>query len=176
MKFHKQKIKGVFLIEPEPFVDNRGIYRRHFCQKELKDHSIDFNVAQANIVENKHRYTMRGFHFQKPPFGEGKILSCIKGSAYDIVLDIDPKSSTYLQWEDFELNEKNRNSLYIPPGCTHAILTLKDDTIIHYYSSEFYTPETEGGIRYNDPYFNFQWPHEPKVISEKDKNHPDFNP
>ncbi len=176
MKFHKQKIKGVFLIEPEPFVDNRGIYRRHFCQKELKDQSINFNVAQANIVENRQRYTLRGFHFQKPPFAEGKLLSCLKGSAYDIVLDIDPKSATYLQWIGFDLNGKNRNSLYIPPSCTHAILTLQDNTIIHYYSSEFYAPNVEGGIRYNDPYFNFKWPHQPRIISDKDARFPDFTP
>lgn len=176
MKFLKQKINGVYLIEPEPFKDNRGIYRRHFCQKELKDHSINFRVAQANVVENKKRYTLRGFHFQKPPFEEGKLLSCLKGSAYDIVLDIDPSSKTYLKWIEFKLDDKNRRSLYIPPSCTHAILTLEDDTIIHYYSSEFYSPGVEGGIRYNDPYFKFIWPHQPIVISEKDKNHPDFFP
>jgi|SRR3989344_889271 len=174
MKFLQQKIRGVYIIEPAAFIDQRGIYRRHFCQKEFKDHSIDFQVVQANIVENKHRYTIRGFHFQKPPFSEGKMLSCIKGSAYDIVLDIDPKSPTYLKWEGFELNGKNRNSLYIPPGCTHAILTLEENTMIHYYTSEFYNPKAEGGIRYNDPYFKFYWPHQPKVISEKDKSHPDF--
>lgn len=176
MKFLKQKINGVYVIAPEPFTDNRGIYRRHFCQKEFKDHLIDFQIAQANIVENKHRYTLRGFHFQKPPFGEGKLLSCLKGSAYDIVLDIDPQSPTYLKWKGFNLNDKNRNGLYIPPGCTHAILTLDDDTIIHYYSTEFYNPKSEGGIRYNDPYFKFKWPHLPAVISDKDTNHPNFIP
>lgn len=176
MKFYKQKIKDVYLIEPEPFVDKRGLYRRHFCQKEFKDHSIDFQVAQANIVENKQSFTLRGFHFQKPPFEEGKILSCIKGAAYDIVLDIDPKSPTYLQWEGFELNEKNRRSLYIPSGCTHAILTLRKDTFIHYYSSQFYNPGSEDGIRYDDPYFKFKWPHHPEIISDKDKNHPNFVP
>lgn len=176
MKFHKQKIKGVYLIEPEPFVDDRGIYRRHFCQREFKNHGIIATIAQANIVENKRRYTLRGFHYQKPPFGEGKTLSCIKGAAYDIVLDIDPKSSTYLQWIGFKLDDKNRNSLYIPPSCTHAILTIKDNTIIHYYTSEFYSPKAEKGIRYNDPYFNFKWPHKPMIISEKDKTFPNFIP
>lgn len=176
MKFYKQKITGVYLIEPESFIDNRGIYRRHFCQNEFKAHGIITKVAQANIVENKYAYTLRGFHYQKHPFKEGKILSCIKGAAYDIVMDINPKSSTYLQWIGFELNDKNRYSLHIPPSCTHAILTLKKNTIVHYYSSEFYNPKTEGGIRYNDPYFKFKWPHQPKVISDKDKNFPNFTP
>lgn len=176
MKFYKQKIKGVYLIKPIPFVDNRGIYRRHFCQKELKDHSIDFQVVQANIVENKYSYTLRGFHYQKLPFEEGKILSCIKGAIYDIVVDIRLKSSTYLQWVGLYLNEEDRVSVYIPPGCAHAVLTLKDNTIVHYYSSQFYNPQSEGGIRYNDPLFKFKWPHQVKVISEKDKSHPDFIP
>lgn len=176
MKFHAQKIKNVFLIEPEPFTDERGIYRRHFCRKEFKDLNINFRIAQANIVENKKAYTLRGFHFQKPPFREGKLLSCIKGAAYEIVLDINPKSPTYLQWISVEINDTNRFSLYVPPECTHAILTLKPNTIVHYYTTEFYTPASEGGIRWNDPYFNFKWPRKPKVISQKDKNHPDFKP
>ncbi len=176
MKFYKQKIKGVYLIEPQPFIDERGMYRRHFSQDEFKTHSISTRVVQANMVENKFAFTLRGFHYQKSPFGEGKTLSCIRGSIYDIVVDLRPKSPTYLRWMAFELNEKNRNSLYIPPGCTHAALTLEDHTIVHYYSSQFYNPKAERGIRYNDPLFKFKWPHKPLIISNKDKNHPDFIP
>lgn len=176
MKFKQQKIKGVYLISPEPFSDNRGIYRRHFCQKEFGDHGLTQRVAQANIVENKYKYTLRGFHYQKPLFEEGKTLSCIKGALYDIVVDLRPKSPTYLEWIGFELDEDNRNSLYIPPGCAHAALTLKNNTIVHYYSSEFYNPKSEAGIRYNDPLFEFKWPHKPMIISEKDKTFPNFIP
>lgn len=176
MKFYIKKINGVYLIEPELFIDNRGVYRRHFCQRELKAHSIPAKVAQANIVESKTAFTLRGFHYQEYPYEEGKILSCIKGAIYDIVVDIRPKSPTYLKWVAFELDENNKKSVSIPPGCAHATLTLQDNTIVHYYSTQFYHPESERGIRYNDPLFKFNWPHEPSIISEKDKNHPNFSP
>lgn len=174
MKFYKQKIKGVYLIEPEPFIDERGVFRRHFDQKEFKTNSISSKVVQANVSENKYKYTLRGFHYQAYPFGEGKTLSCVKGSIFDIVVDLRPRSSTYLQWISFELDEDNRKSIHIPPGCANAFLTLKDYSIIHYYCSQFYNPKAERGIRYNDPLFNFKWPHQPLVISDKDKHHPNF--
>lgn len=172
MKFHKQKIKGVYLIEPEPFVDDRGVFRRHFDQKEFKDNSITTRIVQANVSENKYQYTLRGFHYQKYPYGEGKTLSCIKGAIFDIVVDVRPKSPTYLKWISFELDENNRKSIHIPPGCANAFLTLKDNCIIHYYCSQFYNSKAEKGIRYNDPLLNFKWPHKVVVISDKDKNHP----
>ena len=132
------------------------------------------NIAQCNVSENKYQYTLRGFHYQLPPNSEGKILSCFKGSIYDVIVDIRPESPTYLRWITVELNEDNRSSLYVPPGCANAFLTLKDDSLIFYYCSEFYSPGAERGIRYNDPLFQFQWPAEPSVISEKDKHHPNF--
>lgn len=174
MKFYKQKIKGIYLIEPEPFIDDRGVFRRHFDHKEFKEHSIDTKIMQANVSENKYKHTLRGFHYQAYPHGEGKTLSCIKGSIYDIIVDVRPSSPTYLQWIAFELNEQNRKSIHIPKGCANAFLTLEKDCIIHYYCSQNYTPKAERGIRYNDPLFNFKWPHKPTVISDKDKNHPDF--
>lgn len=176
MKFHKQKIKGVYLIEPESFVDDRGVFRRHFDFNEFRAHSISPRVVQANVSENKYKYTLRGFHYQTYPYGEGKTLSCIKGAIYDIVADLRPNSPTYLKWISFKLDENNRFSIHIPPGCTNAFLTLKNASIIHYYCSQFYTQEAEKGVRFDDPLFKFKWPHKPKVISDKDKNHPDFNP
>ncbi len=119
---------------------------------------------------------MRGFHYQLAPFGENKILSCIKGAIHDVVLDMRRQSNTYLQWEFFELTEQNRLSLYVPEGCANAYLTLEDDTWIFYYHSEFYAPDAEAGIRYNDSFFKFDWPVEPLVISEKDNSLPDFKP
>lgn len=174
MKFYKQKIKGVYLIEPEPFVDDRGVFRRHFDQREFKENGITTRIVQANVSENKYKHTLRGFHYQKFPYGEGKTLSCIKGAIYDIIVDIRPHSPTYLQWISFELDEDNKHSIHIPKGCANAFLTLKNNSIVHYYCSQFYHPKSERGIRYNDPLFNFRWPHLPKVISDKDKNHPDF--
>jgi len=170
MKFSRQKIGGVYLIEPEPHEDKRGMLRRHFCQREFQDNKLMNNIRQTNVSENREKYTLRGFHYQLPPNGENKVVSCIKGSIYDIVVDLRKRSETYLQWESFDLTEENRLSIYVPIGCANAYLTLKDNTWILYYHSEFYTPEEENSIRYNDSLFKFKWPAEPKIISDKDLN------
>lgn len=176
MIFHEQKLLGVYIIETEPYADERGLLRRHFCQREFAEKGIMTDVKQCNVSENKLRLTLRGFHYQLPPHGENKILSCIKGAIYDVVVDLREEFHTYLKWESFELTEENRLSLYVPSGCANAYLTLAENTWIFYYHSEFYAPGAESGIRYNDPLFKFEWPAEPKVISDKDLNHPDFNP
>ena len=176
MKFIEQRIRGVYLIEPTPFSDERGVFRRHFCGKEFGQHGIADVVKQANVSENNYAYTLRWFHYQVSPYGEGKTLSCLKGSIYDIIVDLRKDSDTYMQWISFELNDINRQSIHIAPGCANAFLTLEDNCLIQYYCSEEYKPESERGIRFNDPVFNFKWPHQPKVISEKDNSHPDFNP
>ncbi len=174
MKFLEQKIKGVFIIEAEPFIDERGVFRRHFCQNEFSEYNIDSIVKQANISENKYAYTLRGFHYQIEPYQEAKTISCLRGSIYDIVVDLRPKSSTFMQWISFDISSENRKSIHIPKGCANAFLSLEDNTLLQYYSSEIYDPLSERGIRYNDPAFDFKWPADAKFISEKDNNHPDF--
>ena len=176
MIFRKQKIKGTYIIEPEPFSDKRGLLRRNFCQKEFKEAGLMTDIKQCNISENNLKYTLRGFHFQYPPNGEDKLISCIKGSLFNIVLDLRKESHTYLKWISFNLSEEDRLSLFIPKGCANAYLTLEDNTWIFYYHSAFYSPRYEGGIRYNDPFLNITWPAEPKVISNKDLNHPNIDP
>ena len=174
LKFQAQKIPGVYIFESELFTDNRGIYRRHFCKEALEAQGLTADICQGNVAENEHRHTLRGFHYQLPPFEETKIFSCLAGALYDIVVDLRKKSPTFLQWIHCELTQENRKSLYVPQGCANAFLTLKDGTIVHYYSSQFYNSKAEQGIRYNDPSFHFQWPAEPKFISEKDLIYPDF--
>lgn len=174
MKFYEQEISGVFIIEPEPYIDDRGLFRRHFCEKEFKSHKLLSKLAQCNVSENKHKYTLRGFHYQLNPYWEAKTLSCLKGSIYDIVVDLRLDSPTYLKWVGFELSETNKKSVHIPLGCANAFLTLEDNSLIHYYCSEFYNPKFEKGIRYNDPLFNFEWPANPEFVSDKDNNYPDF--
>jgi len=175
MKFIEQKLPGVFLIESEPFVDDRGSLRRHFCRQEFAENGITIDIAQCNVSENKYAFTLRGFHYQLSPHSEGKTLSCLKGSIYDIIVDLRPTSKKYMQWVGLELNQKNRRSIHIAPGCAHAFLTLEDNCLIHYYSSEPFMPNFERGIRYNDTAFNFKWPRQPKLVSEKDMNHPDYD-
>jgi len=174
MKFTELKLSGVFKIEAEPFIDDRGVFRRHFCQEEFSNHNIATNIQQANVSENKYIHTLRGFHYQEEPSGEGKTLSCLRGSIFDIVVDLRETSPTYMQWVSIELNPENRLSVHIPPGCANAFLTTAEDSLIHYYCSESYNPDAEKGIRYNDPAFEFIWPCEPQRISEKDLNIPDY--
>ncbi len=173
MIFKKKKIKGVFLIKHDLIKDNRGIFRRSFCKNILKKHKFD--VKQGNISENTRKYTLRGFHYQKLPSKESKIITCISGKIYNIVLDLRKYSKTYKKWIEITLDDKTKDSLYIPYGCANAYLTMKNNTVIHYYMSDFYTPKSYKGIRYNDPYFKFIWPHKPKVISKRDNNFEDFN-
>jgi len=174
MIFTEQEIKGVYKIEAEPYEDERGAFRRHFCDKEFADNGIVTDMKQSNVSENNFAYTLRGFHYQLEPYAEGKTLSCLKGKIYDVVVDLRKDSLTYMKWISIELSGENRTSVHIAPGCANAFLTLEDNCLIHYYCSESYNPDAERGIRFNDPAFNFTWPMEPKVISGKDLNHPDF--
>lgn len=174
MKFFNERLEGVWLIEREPFIDNRGAFSRHFCIREYSEHGIVSDVRQANLSENRYAYTLRGFHYQIAPYGEAKTLSCVRGRVYDVVVDLRKESSTYMKWTAVELSDENRYSIHLPPGCANAFLTLEENCVVHYYCSQMYSPGAERGIRYNDPEFNFKWPHEPVVISEKDRKHPDY--
>ena len=175
MKFTEQSLNEVYIIRPEPHMDQRGMLRRHFCQHEFRESGLMTEIKQCNVSENRKKHTLRGFHFQLPPHGEHKVISCIKGSIHDIVVDLRKDSASYLKWQSFELTEENRLSLYVPIGCANAYLTLQDNTWILYYHSAFFTPHSEGSIRYNDTAFKFDWPAEPCVISAKDLNIPDFD-
>ena len=174
MNFHELSLNGVWLIESEPFCDDRGVFRRHFCSEEFSQRGIDSKVLQGNISENPHLHTLRGFHFQLPPYAEGKTISCLTGSLFDIVVDLRPDSRTYLKWESVSLDAKLRNSLYVPPGCANAYLTTESNTIVHYYMSEIYVPSSYGGFIFNDSFFNFPWPAEPRRISVKDRELPSY--
>ena len=168
MIFKEQRINGLYLIEPEPYKDKRGMLRRNFCKKELKKYNLMNDIKQINISENNLKHTLRGFHYQSYPYGENKIISCIKGEIYNIVVDMRKSSNTYLKWESFIISDQNRFSLYVPKGCANAYLTMKDSTWVLYYHSQFYKSGHEKGIRYDDEKFNFKWPAKPKIISKKD--------
>ena len=174
MNFIPQKVNDHLLIIPDLHDVERGVFRRSFCKEVLKKNGINFNVVQGNISENYNKHTLRGFHYQSTPSNESKILTCISGSLFNIVLDLRENSSTYKKWSSVEINSQERQSLYVPSGCANAFLTLEDNTIVHYYMNDFYNPSSYKGIRYNDPTFSFEWPHEPKIISEKDLNFSDF--
>ena len=174
MKFISQKINDLFLIIPDLHRDERGVFRRSFCKEIFEKNGVNFNSLQGNISENFNKHTLRGFHYQSSPSDESKIITCVTGALFNIVLDLRKKSKTYKQWSSLEIDSNKRQSIYVPAGCAIAGLTLEDNTIVHYYMNDLYDPNTCKGIRYNDPSFSFKWPFEPKIISEKDLNFPDF--
>ena len=176
MIFEDTEIPGVKLIRPVPFSDDRGVFRRAFCADEFTQAGIVNAVAQSNISENFRAGTLRGFHYQEAPHGEGKTLTCVAGAVHDIVVDLRSDSPTYLSWQSFQLTSQNRNSIHVPPGCANAFLTLVDNTVVVYFSSYPYTPEAENGVRFDDPLFDFNWPFLPALVSDKDRSHPDFQP
>jgi dTDP-4-dehydrorhamnose 3,5-epimerase len=168
MKIIKQKIKGVYLIKNSFFKDNRGVFSRQYCKKELN--KILPSIYQVNISKNPLKGTLRGFHYQIRKSAENKMITLLSGSIYDIVVDLRVKSKTYLEWQFFKLDEKVVDSIIIPKGCANAFLTLKNNTIISYLTSNSYNHELERGIRYNDCKFNFKWPIKIIKISKKDRS------
>ena len=176
MKFTETPIKGAFTIELEKRGDNRGFFARLFCGREFQQHGLNPNIAQINDSISRHRGTLRGIHYQIAPKAEDKTFRCLRGSLFDVVIDLRPESPTFLKYFTVELTAENRTMVCVPKGCANSYLTLEDHTEIIYLSSEFYSPEHERGIRYNDPQLNIRWPFEPVVISDKDRNHPDFDP
>ena len=161
-------------MAPDVFRDNRGAFRRNFCTRQLSEIGIEFTVCQGNISENHERYTLRGFHYQKSPSRECKILTPISGCLYNVVVDLRRLSNTYLQWVAIEVSDERRESLHVPAGCANAFLTTEMNTIVHYYMGDYFRPETYAGFRYNEPRFAISWPHEPRVVSDRDASFSDF--
>ena len=161
-------------MEIERRTDERGFFARGWCQREFSEHGLPARVAQMNISFNLRKYTLRGFHYQIDPYAEDKLLRCVRGAVYDVLVDLRPKSPTFMKYMTFELSASNYAMLLVPKGCANAFMTLADETEVNYLVSEFYTPAAERGIRWNDPAFAINWPVEPAVVSEKDRNWPDF--
>jgi len=175
MKFTKQLIDGLVLIQPNIFEDKRGSFRRNFCSEEFKVVGLNINVCQGNISENIKKYTMRGFHYQKSPSAESKVLTPIIGGIHNVVIDLRIQSSTYLKWVALDIWSKDKESLHVPAGCANAFLTLSENTIVQYYMGDFFKPETYSGFRYDDPFFSIPWPHTPMEISDRDASFEDFS-
>jgi dTDP-4-dehydrorhamnose 3,5-epimerase len=168
MRFVETPLRGVMVIELEPREDERGFFARAFDVKEFTEAGLNPRVAQSNLSHNLRRGTVRGFHYQRPPFAEAKHIRCIRGAAFMAVVDIRPDSPTHLQHTTVELRAGDRRSLYVPEGCAPGLQTLEDVTELLYNVSEFYTPEAEGGLRYDDPTLGIAWPLPVSAISEKD--------
>jgi dTDP-4-dehydrorhamnose 3,5-epimerase len=170
MQFISAPLSGAYVVKPEPRGDERGMFARVFCREEFRALELDFSIAQCNISENHFRGTLRGMHFQKAPFPEIKLVRCTSGAVFDVIVDLRSDSATYLRWFGIELTAKNRFALYVPAHFAHGYLTLEDASSVFYQVSEFYHPEAESGIRWNDPAVNIEWPFVPAVISKKDEH------
>lgn len=174
MIFHDTHLADVRLIELEPRGDDRGFFARAWCRRELEAAGLDTSFAQANMSGSVHTGTLRGLHFQRPPFSEVKLVRCVRGAILDVIVDIRVGSPTYLQWGGFELSADNRRSLYVPQGFAHGFQSLTDDVELYYQVSEYYSPEHEFGLRFDDPALGIDWPRPVTVMSEKDQSWPDF--
>lgn len=169
MIFTETKLKGAFTVDIEPREDSRGFFARAFCQKEFETHGLKAVIAQANVAFNHKKGTVRGMHFQFPPAAETKLVRCTRGAILDIIVDLRPESSTFLQHIAVELSEDNYRALYVPERFAHGYQALRDNTETSYQVGEFYTPGSEGGLLYNDPRLGLEWPLPVSVISDKDQ-------
>jgi dTDP-4-dehydrorhamnose 3,5-epimerase len=177
MIFKPTKLADAHIIELETIEDDRGFFARTFCRSEFEKHRLNASVVQANLSYNRLKGTLRGMHFQIEPHAEAKLVRCIAGSVFDVIIDLRPDSPTYLQWAGVELSAQNRKMFYVPEGFAHGYQTLTDHAEVFYQVSQFYTPASESGVRWNDPVFKIDWPaDENRVISDKDNQWPDYHP
>jgi dTDP-4-dehydrorhamnose 3,5-epimerase len=167
--FTETRLKGAFIIDLDRKTDERGFFARAFCQNEFREHGLKPVIAQANLASNAKKGTLRGMHFQYPPAAETKLVRCTRGAILDIIVDLRPESPTYLEHISVELNEDNMTALYVPERFAHGYQALRDNTDTSYQVGEFYTPNAEGGLRYDDPRLALEWPLPVSVVSPKDQ-------
>lgn len=174
--FVPTKFKGAYLLELQRKEDARGFFARTWCEQHAMHYGLEPRMVQANVSFNKKRATLRGMHYQIPPSKEAKLVRCTAGAIYDVIIDLRPKSATFLQHLGVILDTDNRRALYIPAGFAHGFQTLADDTEVFYLMSDYHAPQLARGVRWNDPAFGITWPEEVRVIHERDAAYPDFNP
>jgi dTDP-4-dehydrorhamnose 3,5-epimerase len=172
MKFIKTPLAGAYVIELEPFRDDRGLFARPFCQREFAGIGFHKPIVQINHSLTRQRGAIRGMHFQRPPACETKIIRCIQGAVFDVMVDLRAGSPTFRQWHGVELSKENLRMVYIPEGFAHGFQTLTGEAELIYHHSAFYSPEDEQGLRSDDPALAIRWPLPAVCISSKDRNYP----
>lgn len=175
MKFNSTPLHGAFTIDLEKRGDDRGFFARFFCEKEFAAAGLESRFVQINNSLTSKRGTLRGMHYQLPPDAEVKVVRCIKGSLFDVIVDLRPDSPSFKHWFGAEISAENRRMMYVPRGFAHGFVTLTDDAEAFYLASAFYSPENERGLRYNDPAIGIDWPTVPTETSEKDAQWPDLD-
>lgn len=176
MKFTPAELRGVYLVDIEPIADERGFFARSWCSDEFAAHELAAELTQCNISFNLRKSTLRGMHYQVSPHGEAKLVRCTMGSIHDVVVDLRPESPSYLRHFGVELSASNRRALFIPEGLAHGFQTLADDSEVFYQMSRSYVAGAARGVRWDDPAFAIHWPDGDRIISERDRQWPDFAP
>jgi dTDP-4-dehydrorhamnose 3,5-epimerase len=173
--FSETDLPGVYVVDLERREDERGFFARAWCAREFGEHGLSTDLVQCNLSFNHRRGTLRGMHFQEAPHAEAKLVRCTRGAIFDVALDLRPESPNHGRWVGVELSADNRRALYVPEGFAHGYQTLEDGTETFYQVSEWYTPGSERGVRWNDPAFEIDWPlaDEP-LLSPKDAAWPDY--
>jgi dTDP-4-dehydrorhamnose 3,5-epimerase len=174
MIFKDLALEGAYLIQPEPKEDARGLFARTFCVEEFAAYGLQTQFSQCSTSYNRRKSTLRGMHYQADPKPETKIVRCTRGRIVDVILDLRPTSKTYCQWTSVELTADNRCALYIPPGVAHGFQTLEDDSEVFYHIDEVFVSDLARGVRWNDPVFGIRWPLENPILSDRDRDYPDF--
>jgi dTDP-4-dehydrorhamnose 3,5-epimerase len=169
MQFTETRLRGAWIIDIEPRSDNRGFFARAFCQREFEEHRLKPTIAQANVAYNARRGTLRGMHFQFPPYAETKLVRATRGAIIDIIVDLRPESPTFLESVAVELSADNHRALYVPERFAHGYQTLEDGTETSYQVGEFYAPGSEGGLSPFDPALRLEWPLPVTEMSDKDR-------
>lgn len=174
MIFRETPLPGAYVIDIERLEDERGFFARTWCAREYQAHGLNPRLVQCSISFNAKKGTLRGMHYQLPPFTEAKVVRCTRGAIFDVIIDLRRESPTFRQHFGITLTPESRTMLYVPEGFAHGLLTLEDETEVLYLISEFYAPEYARGVRWNDPAFAIKWPAPVQVISARDANYPDF--
>ncbi len=174
MKITKTKLDGVVVIEPDVFGDNRGFFMESWNKKKMEEAGLFYDFVQDNHSKSTVKGTLRGIHFQKGDKAQAKLVRCVKGAVLDIAVDLRKNSPTFKQWVSVELSAENKKQLLIPRGFGHGFVTLTDDVEFLYKADNYYAPEADAGIRWNDPDIGVEWGIENPILSEKDKKNPFF--
>ena len=174
MRFVETSLPGAWVIEPVPFEDVRGFLARTFSRAEFEKRGGNPNVVESNVSFNKIAGTLRGMHFQLPPYAQSKIVRCTAGAIWDCIIDLRHDSPTFKKWFGVELTADNRKQLYAPESFAHGFITLADATEVTYHMGNLYHPASARGVRWNDPAFGIHWPRQPTLIIERDATYPDF--
>ena len=172
MNITKTKLDGVVIVEPRVFGDHRGFFMESWSQKKFEEAGLFYNFVQDNHSSSTVKGTLRGIHFQRGDKAQAKLVRCAKGAVLDVAVDLRPASPTYKQWVAVELSAENKKQLMIPRGFGHGFVTLTDDVEFLYKADNFYAPEADGSIRWNDPDLNINWGTDSPILSDKDANAP----